>query len=390
MRLKGVTLIERAPSVQLIHRLMSSVRPVAIPPPLNPSLPSRCNSRIVPCRSSAMHLSGSWDSRRLEEYMLEGRDWASVDDYYQEMIRGEKTLAAIACEMPQTYWPDDPTDKIPPGSKKAPRITYQVCISYYGPSFCGFARQPEVKTVEGCLLDALRTIIPPGCPRSSISSSGRTDKGVSALSQCVSFHTRTLLTGEGLKSSIESQAPGFIRVLSVTRRSRSYHATFNAKWRRYIYLLPLRSDDRMDIDLINCMLSKLVGKQLDYTAFARDTPSGKDCECELMVARAKRVDLKDGSAVCIELVANRFLRRMVRNLVSTLVVLGSTQGQGQMFVHAEFRDPSFHPPLPAPSPAPTSTEPEDALLNLVLSRDRDATSRHPAPPNGLIFAGVGY
>ena len=111
------------------------------------------------------------------------------------------------------------------------------------------------------------------CGRSAVASAGRTDKGVSAIGQVTqggapyhaserpggdphfliittrwdsdflscwrmhtqvfSFHTREDLTAETIAAGLEGQAPaGSLRVVSVCRRPRSFHATFGAKWRR--------------------------------------------------------------------------------------------------------------------------------------------------------------
>jgi tRNA pseudouridine synthase len=101
------------------------------------------------------------------------------------------------------------------------------------------------------------------------------------------------------------------------------------------------------------LLKALEGKRLDWTAFARDTPPAKDCVCTILCARALRAETpacrrSGGGAgrcqslgeeavpcctcgapatpvLCIELVAERFLRRMVRVLVATGArVLSST------------------------------------------------------------------
>ncbi len=51
--------------------------------------------------------------------------------------------------------------------------------------------------------------------------------------QIVSFHTREDMSAELIASAVHSQAaPGMLRVVSVRRRQRSYHATFGAQWRR--------------------------------------------------------------------------------------------------------------------------------------------------------------
>eukprot|EP00955_Chlamydomonas_euryale_P059487 357392-Chlamydomonas_euryale.AAC.59 len=74
----------------------------------------------------------------------------------------------------------------------------------------------------------------------------------------------------------------------------------------------------MDVDaaVVNSLLQPLVGKRLDYTAMARDTAPGKACTCTLLVATATAVKLPPGpgspsgvDVICIELIADRFLRR---------------------------------------------------------------------------------
>ena len=77
--------------------------------------------------------------------------------------------------------------------------------------------------------------------------------------------------------------------------SDSFHATFCATWRRYVYVLPMRAlgdeegtpfDVAVDPIATNAMLNALEGKRLDMSAFARATPPGKDSTCFVKVARA--------------------------------------------------------------------------------------------------------
>jgi tRNA pseudouridine(38-40) synthase len=188
---------------------------------------------------------------------------------------------------------------------------------------------------------------------------------------------------------------------------RRFHATFCATWRRYVYVFPTRQSMReertprreIDVSLLNEMLGRLVRKEkkhpfdggkaavdgvdgiastgspgVDCYAFARDTVAGKDSRVVFRVARAFRGhvprvdddphgtetrDSRGEEVIVIELVANRFLRKLVRVLVAT-----------------------------AAREAATGAKP-DVLLALAAARERSATAS-AAPPNGLFFAGVGY
>ncbi|KAJ6673107.1 TRNA PSEUDOURIDINE SYNTHASE [Salix viminalis] len=120
---------------------------------------------------------------------------------------------------------------------------------------------------------------------------------------------------------------------------------------------------------VNQLLQQLEGKLLSYKIFARDTKAvrnvGPPTECYFYHARATETSLpcpdhgKDKKVMCVELVANRFLRKMVRVLVATAVREAAAGAQ------------------------------EDALLKLMDATCRRATAP-PAPPDGLCLVNVGY
>ncbi|KAL6292423.1 hypothetical protein ACE6H2_000565 [Prunus campanulata] len=252
---------------------------------------------------------------------------------------------------------------------------------------------------------------------------GRTDKGVTAVHQVCSFYTwRKDFKSQDITDAINSAAPGKLRVISVSEVSRAFHPNFTAKWRRYLYIFPFNDEEDMEqsnqsgenvqnfkskenyhehkngcdqcneanvgnlvindnedletlkpreftVSRVNQLLQKLEGKLLSYKMFARDTkPSrneGPPTECFLYHARAKESKLpcseheKGRRVMCIELVANRFLRRMVRVLVATSIREAAAGAD------------------------------EDALLKLMDATCRRATAP-PAPPDGLCLVDVGY
>nr|GLL20292.1 uncharacterized protein LOC109146864 isoform X1 [Ipomoea trifida] len=303
------------------------------------------------------------------------------------------------------------------------RVTFKIVLSYNGASFGGWQKQPGLTTVQELVERALGQFVDEkkaqqlkdknlpleGCAVVA----GRTDKGVSASQQVCSFYTwRKDVKVQDIADAINSIAPGKIRVVSVTKVSREFHPNFSAKWRRYLYIFPLEQEDcqhrkdvtdkycsnvhqpnqcadndecvvgnaegevvpgnkptRFEVSKVNHLLRQLEGKLLSYKMFARDTkPSrniGPPTECFVFHARAIEVSLpcaEDGShtkTMCIELVANRFLRKMVRVLVATAIreaVAGAD---------------------------------EDALLKLMDATCRRATAP-PAPPDGLCLVDVGY
>ncbi|GAB2223589.1 hypothetical protein Droror1_Dr00017730 [Drosera rotundifolia] len=122
---------------------------------------------------------------------------------------------------------------------------------------------------------------------------------------------------------------------------------------------------------VNKLLEQLEGKLLSYKMFARDTKAsrniGPPTECFVYHARATKAKLPCSSmgdeqvikVMCVELIANRFLRKMVRVLVATAVREAAAGAE------------------------------EDALLKLMEATCRRATAP-PAPPDGLCLVDVGY
>lgn len=65
--------------------------------------------------------------------------------------------------------------------------------------------------------------------------------------------------------------------MPASRRLAALAATFSAKWRRYVYLLPLTpsEDSPAFVGALDAVLSHLQGRKVCMSAFARDTPKGR-------------------------------------------------------------------------------------------------------------------
>lgn len=140
----------------------------------------------------------------------------------------------------------------------------------------------------------------------------------------ISFYAWKALSLKQISKAINTSASEEIRAWFIERVPRSFHATFSTKWRRYIYLLPLTRDPQftlpsenkelskdfeINVEKVQALLRMLEGKRVDYYAFARDTPEGKNCECFIRKAQATKVSIPSSttstpqtSCLCFEVI----------------------------------------------------------------------------------------
>ncbi|XP_028805359.1 uncharacterized protein LOC114760264 [Neltuma alba] len=361
-----------------------------------------------------------WTARESYQFMY-ARPWQLINDFYLHVVQGRLSLPAlfgsqILNDQNDTEIPvlSDETKLESSVSEdrfgRWARTTFKIVVSYHGASFDGWQKQPGLKTVQSIVEGSLgefvdekkarllrdKGLLVEGCAVVA----GRTDKGVTGLQQVCSFYTWRKCD---IEDAINHAAPGKIRVISVSEVSRIFHPNFSAKWRRYLYIFPLtdseygdqssgngscenvESDDIHDstdiesqsekksyvftVRKVNQLLQQLEGKVLSYKMFARDTKAsrndGPPTECFVFHARAMEarlpatVHVKESRLICVELVANRFLRKMVRVLVATSIREAAAGAE------------------------------DDALLKLMEATCRRATAP-PAPPDGLCLVDVGY
>ncbi len=221
---------------------------------------------------------------------------------------------------------------------------------------------------------------------------GRTDSGVSAIGQLCRFRThRRDLTSKQISKFLETKIQNTptisrsLRVTQVTPVTKAFHPTFTTSCRAYAYLIDIDSgaDEGHDgglfcndqqatkqVAFLNDLLHCLEGKTLDYIGLSYGRVKTSNTLCTLHHARARLVDCGGTKrAICIELVGDRFLRRMVRLLVEALVRLVATESQKM-----QTNDTS----------PKNDCNDQMALLRLIEQEDRTLIGR-PAPPDGLIF-----
>src|SRR5580698_5933365 len=108
----------------------------------------------------------------------------------------------------------------------------KLTISYDGSEFSGWQVQPDLPTIQGTLASAIgritdEKVLPQG--------SGRTDAGVHALAQVVTFVTESSVPTANFVKALNDVLPASVRVLEVEEAAAYFHARKSARGKTYRY-----------------------------------------------------------------------------------------------------------------------------------------------------------
>jgi len=225
-------------------------------------------------------------------------------------------------------------------------------VAYDGAPFAGFARQPGLDTVQGRIEAALATAL-----RRDVETvgAGRTDTGVHALGQVVSFEASgSEPEPSRLRRSLDALAGDGVVVREVRLARAGFSARFDATAREYRYRLvsgsvpPLflrefawhvASD--LDVDAMAAGAAHLVGEH-DFKSFCvTESAEGKTTTRRLDVVEIAPAEHLGERCLEVRVVGNAFLHSMVRTLVGTLVEVGAGRRDAEWVARAlEARDRS--------------------------------------------------
>jgi len=208
-------------------------------------------------------------------------------------------------------------------------------IAYDGGAFRGFQRQPGLPTVEEALLSGMRSL---GlAPRLEVAA--RTDAGVHALAQVVSFAARADIDPEVLRATVNRETPPALTCLAAWRTGPSFHARASATSRTYVYAVGAPPPDgfdgrawslpderafpgvpgrELDGPAMAAALAAAVGEH-DFEGFARP---GEQRGTVRTLVRAEVERATWAPLWTLTLEGRGFLRAQVRNLVGTAVAVG--------------------------------------------------------------------
>jgi tRNA pseudouridine38-40 synthase len=207
--------------------------------------------------------------------------------------------------------------------------TYKAIIAYDGTEYEGFQRLgPERRTVQGVLEEALTRL---GWQGRSILAAGRTDAGVHARGQVVSFELEWGHGVDVLGVALNAHLPTDVAVRQVGLAEPGFHPRFSASWRRYRYsLISVPGRDPLaeryawrvwpapEQEPMRVAAERLLGSH-DFGAFGAAPIPGGHTRREVRLARWSA----EGERAWLEIEANAFLHRMVRRVVAVLVEVGS-------------------------------------------------------------------
>jgi tRNA pseudouridine38-40 synthase len=228
----------------------------------------------------------------------------------------------------------------------------RLALAYDGTDFRGWQRQPGERTVQGVLEDALELLVR-DVPKLSVA--GRTDAGVHARGQVVSFDAdadperiqralNRMLGPEVVVTDARLSSGGFDARHSATAREYRYRIDVGAVadpfTARYVWHRP----SEPAIAEMRRAASLLVGER-DFASFCRRPP-----DAESTVRYLERLSIvRDDDRVEIAARANAFLHQMVRSLVGTLVAVGDGKmSAGSMPAILEAENRSAAGPLVPP------------------------------------------
>ncbi|MFQ5740345.1 MAG: tRNA pseudouridine(38-40) synthase TruA [Acidobacteriota bacterium] len=241
---------------------------------------------------------------------------------------------------------------------------YKMLLHYRGTRYSGWQIQKDRPTIQGILQEAIQQV---AGERASVVGAGRTDSGVHARGQVAHFRLGGEIPAPALRGQLNGVLPWDIRVIRLAPAAATFHAQRDAIKKRYEYRiyngpvlspflhnLALQVRRKMDVEAIQEAAGLLCGEH-DFSAFAASGSRVKSRTRTTMLSRIR----SRGLHLCYQIEADGFLHHMVRNIVGTLLEVG------------------------------TGRRSVDEITTILKSQDR-RNAGPTAPPHGLYMMRVYY
>lgn len=205
----------------------------------------------------------------------------------------------------------------------------RLTIEYDGTNYQGWQRQKNThQTLQEIIEKTAKRILQ---ERVRLVASGRTDAGVHARGQVANFKTNAKIPLKNLKQALNSLLPDDIVITEVCEEDLKFHARFDAKskiyryailnqrypsalWRNFTYFVPYKLDHKK----MQKAARLLLGRH-NFTSFQAADKAPRDS-----IRKIKRIKIsKEQNFIYIDIEADGFLYKMVRNIVGTLIKIGA-------------------------------------------------------------------
>jgi tRNA pseudouridine38-40 synthase len=200
-------------------------------------------------------------------------------------------------------------------------LRYLLRITYDGSKYYGFQRLKKNPSVQKELEEALSKVFKENI---EIKGSGRTDKGVHAIDQCVSFDAPFEIDSVSLIKAVNRRLSNNVYVKAAKRVSSDFHARFSVKKKGYEYKInvgeysPLLNDyyyqprEKINLKRLRKAARLFIGTH-DYKNFV----SG---EHENTISNIYKITInKKNNIIIIKIIGTKFYKYMVRNIVGALL-----------------------------------------------------------------------
>lgn len=203
-------------------------------------------------------------------------------------------------------------------------MNFLITIAYDGSKFYGFQRLNEEISVQKVLEDALSKINKQSVV---VKGAGRTDRGVHANGQRVSFTLNIDIDEVGLQKALNSLLKPYIYVKEVLKVDENLHARFSVQKKKYVYKInlgeynPLLADYvyqpefKLDVDKMKKVAELYMGVHDFHNFVAGDRDNNTAIIYDINFVFTEDI-------LCIEFVGKSFYRYMVRNLVGMMIEVG--------------------------------------------------------------------
>ena len=209
-------------------------------------------------------------------------------------------------------------------------MRYLIKFSYDGSNYAGFQTQKGLETIQEKLETALTKIN--NGKTTPIVATGRTDKGVHALSQYAHADIDVSITEKKLKRALNSNLPDDIHVIETKEVDNNFHARYNVKEKVYKYIInvgeynPLERNyvfqynHELNIEKMKEAIKYFEGEK-DFRAFVTDNKEKENCIRTISYTNIE----EENNKIVITFKGTGFLRYQVRNMVGVLIRVGENK-----------------------------------------------------------------